>query len=124
LTAGGWLKKENTTRYSAWAGCMRDSMKHNFKCNACGAGWLRTQISRQYTSPRRAKGRNARMVLIYENDPLDDENARGRFYHVCRGRIDRNEIQLPAGESVYECPVCEIDLEAEDFWIARQKGSV
>lgn len=64
------------------------------------------------------------MVLIYESDPLDDENARGRFYHVCRGRIDRTEIQLPAGESVYECSVCGIDLEAEDFWIARQKGSV
>ena len=64
------------------------------------------------------------MVLIYENDPLDDEDARGRFYHVCRGKIDRREIQLPAGTNVYECPVCEIDLEAEDFWIARQKGSV
>jgi hypothetical protein len=25
------------------------------------------------------------MVLIYENDPLDNEDARGRFYHVCRG---------------------------------------
>mgnify|MGYP003481445336 CR=1 FL=1 len=64
------------------------------------------------------------MVLIYESDPLDNEDARGRFYHVCRGRIDRNEIQLPAGEQVYECAVCGIDLEAEDFWLARQKGSV
>jgi hypothetical protein len=64
------------------------------------------------------------MVLIYESDPLDDEDARGRFYHVCRGLIIKTEIQLPAGESVYECPVCEIDLEAEDFWLARQKGSV
>ena len=64
------------------------------------------------------------MVLIYESDPLDDEDARGRFYHVCRGTIIKTEIQLPAGESVYECPVCEIDLEAEDFWLARQKGSV
>ena len=43
------------------------------------------------------------MVLIYESDPLDNEDARGRFYHVCRGRIDRTEIQLPAGEKVYEC---------------------
>jgi hypothetical protein len=99
-------------------------MKHNFKCDACGAGWLRMQLFRQYTSPRKTKGRNPGMVLIYESDPLDDENARGRFYHVCRGRIDRTEIQLPAGESVYECAVCGIDLEAEDFWIARQKGSV
>ena len=64
------------------------------------------------------------MVLIYESDPLDNEDARGRFYHVCRGRIDRTEIQLPAGEQVYECAVCGIDLEAEDFWLARQKGSV
>jgi hypothetical protein len=60
------------------------------------------------------------MVLIYESDPLDNEDARGRFYHVCRGRIDRTEIQLPAGEQVYECAVCGIDLEAEDFWLARQ----
>jgi hypothetical protein len=64
------------------------------------------------------------MVLIYESDPLDNEDARGRFYHVCRGRIDRTEIQLPADEKVYECAVCGIDLEAEDFWLARQKGSV
>jgi predicted RNA-binding Zn-ribbon protein involved in translation (DUF1610 family) len=103
---------------------MRVFMKHNFKCKACGAEWLRVQIRRQYTARGRTKGREAQMVLIYENDPLDDENARGRFYHVCRGRIDRTEIQLPAGESVYECPACGIDLEAEDFWIARQKGSV
>ena len=40
------------------------------------------------------------------------------------GRIVRTEIQLPSGESVYECPECGIDLEPEDFWIARQKGSV
>ena len=64
------------------------------------------------------------MVLIYETDPLDNEDARGRFYHVCRGRIVRTEIQLPSGESMYECPECGIDLEPEDFWIARQKGSV
>ena len=34
------------------------------------------------------------MVLIYESDPLDNEDARGRFYHVCRGRIDRTEIPV------------------------------
>src|SRR5688572_17214512 len=67
---------------------------------------------------------NRPMVLIYESDPLDNEDARGRFYHVCRGRIDRTEIQLPADSKVYECAVCGIDLEAEDFWLARQKGSV
>jgi len=64
------------------------------------------------------------MVLIYEVDPLDNEDARGRFFHVCRGRIERSEIQLSAGETAYECPACGIDLEAEDFWVARQKGSV
>jgi len=81
------------------------------------------RITRRYTL-REQREAEVRMVLIYENDPLDDENARGRFYHVCRGKIDRSEIQLPAGAAVYECPVCAIDLEAEDFWIARQKGSV
>lgn len=64
------------------------------------------------------------MVLIYENDPLDNEDARGRFYHVCGGRIVRTEIQIPSGATVYECAVCGIDLEPEDFWLARQKGSV
>ena len=40
------------------------------------------------------------MVLIYESDPLDNDDARGRFYHVCRGRSDRTEIELPAGEKI------------------------
>ena len=35
------------------------------------------------------------MVLIYESDPLDDEDARGRFYHVCRGRIDDLLLRKP-----------------------------
>lgn len=74
--------------------------------------------------PTESQGRHTTMVLIYESDPLDDEDARGRFYHVCRGRIIRTEIQLPEGQSVYECATCGIDLEPEDFWIARQKGSV
>ena len=85
-------------------------------------GPLRIDLARQYT--RLSLWGESPMVLIYESDPLDDEDARGRFYHVCRGRIDRTEIQLPAGEKVYECAVCGIDLEAEDFWLARQKGSV
>ena len=63
------------------------------------------------------------MVLIYESDPLDNEDARGHLA-CCRGRIDRTEIQLPEGQSIYECAICGIDLEPEDFWIARQKGSV
>jgi len=86
-------------------------------------GWpLQVELARQYT--RLGFRGELPMVLIYESDPLDNEDARGRFYHVCRGRIDRNEIHLPAGEQVYECAVCGIDLEAEDFWMARQKGSV
>lgn len=64
------------------------------------------------------------MVLIYESDPLDDEHARGNFYHVCRGRIDRTALPVPSEEQPYECPQCGLDLEAEDFWMAMQKGSV
>ena len=48
------------------------------------------------------------MVLVYENDPLDSEDARGRFYHVCRGRIDRNELMLPPEDRPYECPACGV----------------
>ncbi len=64
------------------------------------------------------------MVLIYENDPLDDEHARGRFYHVCRGRIDRTPLAIPPVETPHECRQCGIDLEAEDFFVALQRGSV
>jgi hypothetical protein len=64
------------------------------------------------------------MVLVYESDPLDDEHARGKFYHVCRGRIDRTPLTIPTAESPYECQSCGIDLEAEDFFMAMQKGSV
>ena len=64
------------------------------------------------------------MVLLYESDPLDDEHARGRFYHVCRGQIDRTPLDVPKADSPYECVQCGIDLEAEDFFMALQKGSV
>lgn len=64
------------------------------------------------------------MVLIYESDPLDDEHARGSFYHVCRGRIDRTSLAVPPPDKPYECPQCGLDLEADDFWTAMQKGSV
>ncbi len=84
---------------------------------------LRPSNEGQYTRSI-ITGSYAIMVLIYESDPLDNEDARGRFYHVCRGRIDRTEIRLPEGQSIYECDVCGVDLEPEDFWIARQKGSV
>ena len=87
-----------------------------------GAWPLRMDLIHRYTQFTFEE--NWPMVLIYESDPLDNDDARGRFYHVCRGRIDRTEIQLPADEKIYECAVCGIDLEAEDFWLARQKGSV
>jgi len=64
------------------------------------------------------------MVLIHESDPLDDEHATGRFYHVCQGRIDRTPLNVPEADQPYECPRCGIDLEAEDFFMALQKGSV
>lgn len=64
------------------------------------------------------------MVLIYENDPLDNEHARGRFYHVCRGRVEKTELQIPPPGEAHECPQCGIDLDAEDFFVAMQKGSV
>ena len=95
-----------------------------FERPGTGAWPLREGLVHQYTQEVLAIGESRAMVLIYESDPLDNEDARGRFYHVCRGRIDRTEIQLPADEKVYECAVCGIDLEAEDFWLARQKGSV
>jgi hypothetical protein len=64
------------------------------------------------------------MVLVYESDPLDDEHAGGHFYHVCRGRVNRTPLTIPAVEAPYECPQCGLDLEAEDFFVAMQKGSV
>lgn len=64
------------------------------------------------------------MVLIYESDPLDDEHARGRFYHVCHGRIERTPLTIPPTERPHECARCGIDLETEDFFVAMQKGSV
>ena len=64
------------------------------------------------------------MVLLYENDPLDTEEARGHFYHVCRGRVEEGELSVPPADKPYECPTCGIELETEDFWIAQVKGSV
>jgi hypothetical protein len=46
------------------------------------------------------------------------------FYHVCRGRIDRTPLTIPPAEQPLECQQCGIDLEAEDFFVAMQKGSV
>ncbi len=68
-------------------------------------------------------GRSA-MVLIYEHDPQDNDDARGHFYHVCEGRVDTNELSVPSPEQPYECPSCGMELETEDFQTARIKGSV
>lgn len=64
------------------------------------------------------------MVLIFENDPLDTEDAGGHFYHVCGGRIEKKEMSPPPPDQPYECPNCEIELETEDFFVAQLKGSV
>ena len=32
------------------------------------------------------------MILKYESDVMDDENARGKFYHVCQGRIQETPM--------------------------------
>ncbi len=62
------------------------------------------------------------MVLKFEYDPLDTEHAGGHFYHVCRGRIQEPELKVPPPDHPYECPVCGVELEFEDFRIAQQKG--
>ncbi|MBI3603697.1 MAG: hypothetical protein HY205_04530 [Nitrospirae bacterium] len=64
------------------------------------------------------------MVLVYENEPLDNQDARGHFYHVCQGRIEQASLPIPAPDKPYECPQCGIELETEDFWVAQLKGSV
>lgn len=64
------------------------------------------------------------MVLRFEYDPLDHEEAGGHFYHVCLGRTEEQELPVPAPDKPYECPRCGIELETEDFWVAQQKGSV
>ncbi|MBI4402185.1 MAG: hypothetical protein HY581_11205 [Nitrospirae bacterium] len=64
------------------------------------------------------------MVLIFENEPLDNEDARGHFYHVCRGQIEKAELSVPPPDKPYECPRCGVELETEDFWVAQLKGSV
>jgi hypothetical protein len=64
------------------------------------------------------------MVLVYENEPLDNEHAGGNFYHVCLGRLDKTAISVPPPDKPYECPRCGVELEIEDFRVAQLKGSV
>ena len=62
------------------------------------------------------------MILKYESDPLDVEDARGRFYHVCQGRVQETEVATPLPDQPYECAICGVDLEVEDFLLAQQRG--
>ena len=62
------------------------------------------------------------MILKYESDIMDDEHARGKFYHVCQGKIQETPLAVPPQDQPIECPVCEIDLEQEDFMLAQQRG--
>lgn len=64
------------------------------------------------------------MVLIYENEPLDHEQAGGHFYHVCQGKIQDIALAVPPPDKPYECPRCGVELETEDFFYAQLKGSV
>ena len=63
------------------------------------------------------------MILKYESDIMDDENARGKFYHVCQGTGPGDTHSCPTSKIIpIECPVCEVDLEQEDFMLAQQRG--
>jgi hypothetical protein len=64
------------------------------------------------------------MVLTYILDPLDDEHARGHFYHVCRGVMQKEEIFPPPDGEPITCAVCDVELEFEDFRLAHLKGGV
>ncbi len=64
------------------------------------------------------------MVLKFEHDSMDTEDARGHFYHVCNGRVEEGELSIPPPDKPYECPACGIELETEDFWVASVKGAV
>ena len=62
------------------------------------------------------------MVLKFESEILDTEDARGTFFHVCQGRVQEVPLAIPQEGAPYECPVCEIDLDYEDFFLAQQRG--
>jgi transcription initiation factor IIE alpha subunit len=62
------------------------------------------------------------MILRYESDVMDDENARGNFYHICQGQSQDTPLSIPPEDQPFECPVCGIDLEQEDFLLAQRRG--
>jgi len=65
-----------------------------------------------------------RMVLAFISDPVDEEHASGRFYHVCRGVMLKEEVLPPADGEPITCTVCGVELELEDFREAHLKGAV
>ena len=65
----------------------------------------------------------ASMVLAYIADPLDEENSRGHFYHVCLGVMQKDEVFPPPPDEPIACTACGVELEHEDFLDAQMKGS-
>ena len=65
----------------------------------------------------------AAMVLAYTADPLDEENSRGHFYHVCLGVMQKDEVFPPPPDEPIACTACGVELEHEDFLDAQMKGS-
>lgn len=64
------------------------------------------------------------MVLTYISDPLDEEHAKGHFYHVCLGVLQKEEVLPPKKDEPIMCTRCGVELEFEDFMEAHLKGSV
>ena len=65
----------------------------------------------------------ASMVLAYIADPLDEEDSRGHFYHVCLGVLQKDEVFPPPPDEPIACTACGVELEHEDFLDAQMKGS-
>jgi hypothetical protein len=63
------------------------------------------------------------MVLAHILDPLEEEHSRGRFYHVCRGVMQKEEIFPPKPGEPIACAICGVELEYEDFVDAQMKGA-
>jgi hypothetical protein len=64
------------------------------------------------------------MVLTFISDPLDEEHATGRFFHVCRGVLQKEEVFPPRDGEPIMCTGCGVELELEDFKEAHLKGGV
>jgi len=62
------------------------------------------------------------MVLAYIADPLDEENSRGHFYHVCQGVMQKEEVLPPLPDEPIACTACGVELEFQDFLDAQLHG--